>query len=111
MSAATPPAEPSQSYWQRLLALGPAVWLATGGWVGMFPIMPGTVGALWGVPLSLAVAAIAQPAIQLLIIAVLALVGVPLCTAAAARLGLKDPGPVVFDEIVALPVTYFLHPL
>jgi len=111
MSAKTLPAEPSRSPWRRLLALGPAVWLATGGWVGMFPIMPGTVGALWGVPLSLAVAAAPQPLVQLLIIAVLVLVGVPLCTAAAARLGLKDPGPVVFDEIVALPVTFFLHPV
>ena len=111
MSAATPPAEPSESRWQRLLALGPVVWLATGGWVGMSPVMPGTVGALWGLPLALAVAAVPQPALQLLIIAVLALIGVPICTTAAAKLGLKDPGPVVFDEIVAMPLTLFLHPV
>lgn len=111
MSAKTPPVGPSESRWQRLLALGPAGWLATGAWVGMFPVMPGTVGALWGIPLSLAVAMVPQPPLQLLIIALLALVGVPICTAGAARLGLKDPGPVVFDEIVALPLTYFLHPV
>jgi phosphatidylglycerophosphatase A len=32
--------------------------------------------------------------------------GVPICGAAARRLGRKDPGAVVWDEIAALPVTF-----
>lgn len=111
MSATKPPVEPSTATWQRFLALGPVVWLATGGWVGMFPVMPGTVGSLWGIPLALALGAIPLPALQLGVIAVLAFASVPICTTAALRLGLKDPGPVVLDEIIALPVAYFLHPV
>lgn len=45
------------------------------------------------------------------IIAVCA-IGVPICTAAARRLGgRKDPGAIVFDEIASMPITFFLIPL
>jgi phosphatidylglycerophosphatase A len=34
--------------------------------------------------------------------------GIPMCSAAARRLGHKDPGAVVWDEIAAVPVTFAL---
>lgn len=46
--------------------------------------------------------------LRVVLIAALCLVGIPLCTAAARRLGRKDPGAVVFDEIVSMPMTFFL---
>ena len=90
----------------------PSVLLATGLGAGLSPWMPGTVGSLWGPPLlwllqqafpsALAVAAIGV---------VLAAVGVPLCNRAADRLGVKDPGCIVFDEIVAFFVVYAFQPV
>jgi phosphatidylglycerophosphatase A len=41
----------------------------------------------------------------------LSLAGIPLCTKAARRLGLKDPGCIVLDEIVSLGITFFLVPM
>ena len=34
--------------------------------------------------------------------------GVPICSIAARRLGSKDPGAVVWDEIAAMPVVFCL---
>jgi phosphatidylglycerophosphatase A len=33
-------------------------------------------------------------------------IGIPLCTAASRRLGGKDPGCVVWDEIVTMPLVF-----
>lgn len=90
--------------------LGFAVWLATGCWFGLCPIAPGTVGALWGLPLAWGLSYL--PVLgQLAILAVLFMAGIPLCTAAATRLGKKDPGSVVWDEIVSMGVTFLWIPL
>jgi phosphatidylglycerophosphatase A len=95
----------------------PAVVIATGFGFGFAPVAPGTVGALWGLPLAWAVGQIGDIGpvnavwIQIAVIVVLFGVGVPLCTAAAQRLGgEKDPGAIVFDEIASLPITFFLVP-
>lgn len=89
---------------------GLAVFLATGLWVGLVPWAPGTVGALWGVLLAWGLGEL--PLLwRVTTIFALCLVGIPLCTAAARRLGKKDPGCIVFDEIASLPITYFLIPM
>ena len=85
------------------------VWLATGAWFGRSPIAPGTVGALWGIPLAWGIGHFSSPWIQAAAIVAICAAGVPLCTAAVRRLGdAKDPGCIVFDEIASLPITYFL---
>jgi phosphatidylglycerophosphatase A len=92
--------------------LGFAVWLATGFWIGLIPFAPGTWGALWGIPLSWGVAQLPALWMQAAAIAVICAAGIPLCSAAARRLGgRKDPGSIVFDEIASLPITFFLVPL
>lgn len=77
-----------------------ALWTATLGPVGRFPLTPGTAGS--------AVAALAAPSVFLPLgpagrVFVLALVFV-LGSLAASRaeivLGRKDPGPVVVDEVL-----------
>lgn len=96
---------------------GLVVWLATGSWIGLVPFAPGTFGSLWGIPLALALWQI--PAIgpmdavwvQLVVLIALVASGVPLCTLAAKRLGGKDPGSIVYDEFVCLPIVYFLLPV
>jgi len=88
---------------------GLAVWIATGAGVGFIGKAPGTFGAIWGLPLAFALSYLPWPVTAAVII-VLAAVGVPLCTAAARQLGRKDPGQIVWDEIVSVPMTFFLVP-
>ena len=90
--------------------LGINVWIATGFWVGFVRYMPGTVGALWGVPLADLLSFVTNLWIQALIIVVMVAVGVPICTAAAKKIGRKDPGCVVLDEIATVPIVFLFVP-
>ena len=87
------------------------VLIASGLGLGFSPIAPGTVGTLWGLPLAWGISHIPSLPGQVIVIAVLLAVGVPLCTQAARRLGTKDPGAVVWDEIATVPITFFLVPV
>lgn len=98
---------PRESALRRFARLGPAVWLATGAGVGFVRWAPGTFGSLWGLLLALGVGLLPFWA-GVAVIAALCAVGVPLCSAAARRLNAKDPPAVVWDEIAALPITFFL---
>jgi phosphatidylglycerophosphatase A len=92
---------------QSALAGRLSVWLATGLGIGLVTPAPGTVAGLWGVPVAAAVTEIPQPEIRYAVIAVIALLAVPVCQLAAAGLGSSgDPGPIVLDEIVALPIVF-----
>ncbi|MDA1201360.1 MAG: phosphatidylglycerophosphatase A [Planctomycetota bacterium] len=105
--------------------LAPPLLIATCGWVGRIPFAPGTFGSLVGLPLSLATGAAAtwlagRPAasavpipavaIEAAILAVFFLAAIPICTRAASLLASKDPGPVVIDEAVAVPVVLLAVP-
>jgi phosphatidylglycerophosphatase A len=47
------------------------------------------------------------PALHAAAVVVICLLGVPICSAAARRLGgLKDPGCIVLDEIASLPIVF-----
>lgn len=87
----------------------PALWLATGLFLGLSPVMPGTIGALWGIPLAYGMHQISSSAAQLVLLVLLCAGAVPICTQAAQRLGKKDPSAIVLDEIMSLLVTYFGH--
>jgi len=99
------------------------VLAATCGGIGRIGLAPGTLGALAGVPLSVATGWIARRlgqgggngddpstmavafAIEAMILLGINLAGVPLCTRAARRLGLGgDPGAIVYDEAASLPL-------
>jgi phosphatidylglycerophosphatase A len=85
--------------------LGLAVWLATGGGVGFVRFAPGTFGSLLGLPLAWALSLLPWWGYLAATVAVI-LLGVPICGAAARRLGREDPGAVVWDEIAAMPLTF-----
>lgn len=95
-----------------------AAWLATGLGVSVGVSAPGTVGAIWGVPIWLAIAwFVPSYPLQLATIAVLILVGGPLCTRAAkdlVRLGYakdaKDPQAITWDEFTTVPLVYAFAP-
>ncbi len=88
-----------------------AVVIATGFWFGRAPFAPGTVGAVWGLPLAWCIGFLPNIGLQAVVIIVLCIAGIPICTIAARQLdGLKDPGCIVLDEIASLPITFFLVP-
>lgn len=83
---------------------GLAVWAATGSYVGLIPFMPGTFGCLLGLGWVWIVTKLPGLAVQAVAILGLMLISVPICTRAARLLGKKDPGSIVLDEIVGLPI-------
>jgi phosphatidylglycerophosphatase A len=93
------------------------VFLATGfGLATLTPVAPGTVGAILGVPLAMALMQI--PAIgpipgavpQALLLILLIAVGIPICTAGQRAFDVKDPSQVVWDELVTVPIVFWLLP-
>ena len=68
----------------------PAVWIATGFGVGLVTCPPGTIGTLvLGMPLAWAIGQIPGVGLQILVIAALFIVGIPIATAAGNALGGK----------------------
>ncbi len=110
--APSPPAEKSgqgvgnsRSLKERLL-----LFVATGCGLGYAPLAPGTFGSLAGLPLAWGLQHL--PLWGRCVAAVLFFVaGIPVCGVGARLLGLKDPGPVVFDEIGAFAVVFLLTPV
>jgi phosphatidylglycerophosphatase A len=88
-----------------------AVLIATFGYVGYFPIAPGTAGSLAALPLYALVRWSGSLAIELSTIAVVFAVGVWASTATERALNRKDPGPVVIDEVLGMLVTLAAVPL
>ena len=81
--------------------------LATGFGFGLSRFMPGTVGTLWGIPLAWAVAQLSSLGLQVAACIMLMLLAVPICAAAEKQLGKgKDPGCIVADEYLTLPICY-----
>lgn len=81
--------------------------LATGLGLGLIPVAPGTFGSLLGPPLVWGLQQARLPPLAYWgIAAVLIAAGGPICEAGARRLGVKDPGQVVYDEIVAFLLVF-----
>lgn len=89
-----------------------SVILGTGLGVGFFPILPGTVGSLWG-PLGIWGLKSLQlhSSIEIAIAVAVFVVGVPICSSAASFLRKKDPGSVIFDEFAAFYIVLLPIPL
>jgi phosphatidylglycerophosphatase A len=81
-------------------------WIAVGFGTGWSPVMPGTVGTLVGLPLAWGVMQL-YPAhgLQAAVCGVLTLLAVPICGVAEKMIGGKDPGCIVADEYLTLPIT------
>ncbi|TWT96212.1 Phosphatidylglycerophosphatase A [Botrimarina colliarenosi] len=94
-----------------------AAWIATGLGLTTKTPAPGTVGALWGVPLWLAVSQLPGYPLQLGTLLVLIGFGPLLCTRAARQLvalGLavdtKDPQAITYDEFTTVALVYAFAP-
>lgn len=92
--------------WERT-----ALVLGTGLGAGFSPVMPGTAGSLWGLPLVWGLKQQPGPPLLEVAVAVLVIVaGVAICGRAARTFGQHDPPQVVFDEIAAFPLVFCAVP-
>jgi phosphatidylglycerophosphatase A len=84
--------------------------LASGGGVGFLPFIPGTLGTLIAIPLSLALNRLAAAEVAAAVLALLGLVfvAIGLADRTARILGKKDPSIVVIDEIAGFALANFL---
>jgi phosphatidylglycerophosphatase A len=78
----------------------PAHAVALGFGAGLAPAAPGTAGTLLAWPLGWALGA-AHPAVMLLAVVVLFVIGVWACELTGRDLGIADHGSMVWDEVVA----------
>ena len=90
---------------------GLAVFLATFGYVGFFPIAPGTAGSLAALPLYALVRWVGTPAVELVTIIAVFAIGIWAATGTERALARKDPGPVVIDEVLGMLITLAFLPL
>jgi phosphatidylglycerophosphatase A len=88
-----------------------AMVLATAGYVGYFPIAPGTAGSLAGLIVFAFVRWIGVPALEIGMIVAVLVLGIWSASIAERALNLKDPGPVVIDEVLGMLITLALLPL
>ena len=85
--------------------------IASFGYVGFFPVAPGTAGALAALPLYALVRWVNHPLFEAATVAAVFAAGVWSATRAEEVLGLEDPGPVVIDEVLGMLMTLALLPL
>jgi len=89
-----------------------AVALGTGLGAGFSPVLPGTVGSLWGPPVVWLIRTSGMPNVaQVLVALVIIGIGVPICDRSAKWFNKEDPGGVVWDEIAAFPIVFMGLPL
>jgi phosphatidylglycerophosphatase A len=89
-----------------------AVLACTFGYVGYFPVAPGTVGSVAGLVIYALLRWLQAPAAaDAVCIACLFAIGVWSGTHAERYFGTTDPGPGVIDEVVGMLITLFLLPV
>ena len=67
---------------------------------------PGTWGSLGGILLTTGLLLVPDPVFYIAAVLILVAAAVPVCSVAERTLGETDPGSVVLDEIVAVPIAF-----
>lgn len=67
--------------------------------------MPGTVGTLVGLPLAWGLMQVSDIGMQAALCGAMTLLAIPICGVAEKMIGGKDPGCIVADEYLTLPIT------
>lgn len=95
---------------QKLLGFLPGklvTGLCTCGPVGYWGFAPGTNGSVVGILLYTALFFQLSLMQELIAIVVLAIVAVLLCDEGERRLQKRDPGEIILDEVIAVPLCFF----
>jgi phosphatidylglycerophosphatase A len=87
-----------------------AIVLSTFGYVGHFPVAPGTAGSAAALPLFLLLRWAAVPWLEAAVPLGLCLAGFWAGSVAASHYGREDPGYVVLDEVVGMLITLAFVP-
>lgn len=93
--------------WTRLLATPLVVNCATLGPIGRIKKAPGTWGSVAGVGLYAVLFHQSSFFGFILLALLMAYLAVAFCDAAEKRLQMRDPGMIVLDEFVAVPLVFF----
>ena len=88
-----------------------ALLVATFGYVGYFPIAPGTAGSLAALVLFALVRWVGMPAFELGTIVAVLVLGVWAANQTEHVLGRKDPGAIVIDEVLGMLMTLAFLPV
>ena len=88
-----------------------AVFIATVGYCGYFPVAPGTVGSAAGLVVYLLVWWSQSPVVEVALIVALFLACMWAGTTAERFFGGIDPGPIVLDEVVGMLITLAFIPV
>ena len=89
-----------------------AIFICTVGYIGYFPVAPGTMGSAAGLVLYAALRlAGVPPLFDGVLIVTLFVVGIWSGTHAERYFGGTDPGPGVIDEVVGMLITLFMLPV
>lgn len=97
---------PGQPMWPRFIATGLVVNVATVGSVGRARRAPGTWGSLAGLVYFVVLFANMHWAAFLIASVIGLYLAVAFCGEAEFRLGQSDPGMIVLDEFVAMPLCF-----
>ena len=87
----------------------PIHFLAYGFGSGLMPVMPGTFGTLVGIGFFYVLSSL-DPLSYAAVVLVGGLLGIFICEKTAKNLGKKDPGSIVWDEIIGFLVAMYLIP-
>jgi phosphatidylglycerophosphatase A len=82
-----------------------AYLIATAGFVGRFPIAPGTAGSVAGLFVYALIRFVDGPALEAAVLIVTLVLGIWSAKIAERLLGGKDPGSVVIDEVLGMLMT------
>lgn len=85
-------------------------FLAFGFGSGLSRFAPGTMGTLAAIPFAFLLKLLPMPAFWVVLL-LLFMAGVYLCEVSSQRLGLHDPGGIVWDEMVAYWLTVAFVPM
>jgi phosphatidylglycerophosphatase A len=83
-----------------------AYFIATAGFVGRFPVAPGTAGSVAGVALYALVRFAGGWRLEAAVLVAVFALGIWSAGIAERVLGSKDPGPVVIDEVLGILITF-----
>jgi phosphatidylglycerophosphatase A len=82
-----------------------AYFIATAGFVGRFPIAPGTAGSVAGLFVYAMIRLVDGPRLEAIMLVLTFVLGTWAATVTERFLGGKDPGPVVVDEVLGMLIT------